>query len=139
MNIEKSLDIIKGKLLMIKRLLEEDEETEHSSAYEMQKEDFNAIETLLTAYEEEKKKNKKNSEWITNLSKENDKLHKLVSIYQEKNKEYYTGIRNLISQIESAIDFMKTDKSKTKVNMYKQKEEDLKLEIVHLKTRLKEE
>ena len=71
----------------------------------------NDIETLLTAYEKEK----------------------------EKNKEYTMKINNLISQIESAIDFMKTDKSKIKVDMYQQKEEDLKLEIVHLKKLLKEE
>ena len=70
-----------------------------------------AIETLLTAYEKEK----------------------------EKNKEYTMKINNLISQIESAIDFMKTDKLKIKVDMYQQKEEDLKLEIVHLKKLLKEE
>lgn len=58
---------------------------------------------------------------------------------KEKNKKYTMKINNLISQIESAIDFMKTDKSKIKVDMYQQKEEDLKLEIVHLKKLLKEE
>lgn len=58
---------------------------------------------------------------------------------KEKNKEYTMKINNLISQIESAIDFMKTDKLKIKVDMYQQKEEDLKLEIVHLKKLLKEE
>ena len=58
MNIEKSLEIVKGKLLMIKKLLKNDEENGHSSSYEMQKEDFEAIETLLTAYEKEKEKNK---------------------------------------------------------------------------------
>lgn len=58
---------------------------------------------------------------------------------KEKNKEYTMKINNLISQIESAIDFMKTDKSKIKVDIYKQKEEDLKLEIVHLKKLIKEE
>ena len=57
MNIEKSLDIVKGKLLMIKKLLKKDEENGHSSSYEMQKEDFEAIETLLTAYEKEKEEN----------------------------------------------------------------------------------
>lgn len=58
----------------------------------------------------------------------------------EKEKEKNnTRINNLISQIENAIDFMKTDKSKIKVDMYQQKEEDLKLEIVHLKKLLKEE
>lgn len=54
-----------------------------------------SIETLLTAYEKEK----------------------------EKNKEYTMKINNLISQIESAIDFLKTDKLKIKVDMYQQKEE----------------
>lgn len=58
MNIEKSLDIIKGKLLMIDKMLKQDQEEGHGSAYEMQKEDFEAIETLLTAYEKEKEKNK---------------------------------------------------------------------------------
>ena len=57
MNIEKSLDIIKGKLLMIDKMLKQDQEEGHGSAYEMQKEDFEAIETLLTAYEKEKEKN----------------------------------------------------------------------------------
>lgn len=42
---------------------------------------------------------------------------------KEKNKEYTMKINNLISQIESAIDFMKTDKLKIKVDMYQQKEE----------------
>ena len=72
---------------------------------------YQAIETLLTAYEKEK----------------------------EKNKLWNMRINNLISQIENAIDFMKTDKTKIKVDMYQQKEEDLKLEIVHLKKLLKEE
>lgn len=81
-----------------------------SIGYEFDK-DAEAIEWILTAYEKEK----------------------------EKNKEYTMKINNLISQIESAIDFMKTDKLKIKVDMYKQKEEDLKLEIVHLKKLLKEE
>lgn len=72
---------------------------------------FEFAETVITAYEKEK----------------------------EKNKEYTMKINNLISQIESAIDFMKTDKLKIKVDMYQQKEEDLKLEIVHLKKLLKEE
>lgn len=71
-----------------------------------------------------------------------DAIRNLLTAYEkekEKNKEYNMGIKNLISQIESAIDFMKTNKSKIKVDMYKQKEEDLKLEIVHLKKLLKEE
>ena len=58
MNIEKSLDIIKGKLLMIDKMLKQDQEEGHGSSYEMQKEDFEAIETILTAYEKEKEKNK---------------------------------------------------------------------------------
>ena len=58
MNIEKSLDIIKGKLLMIDKMLKQDQEEGHGSAYEMQTEDFEAIKTLLTAYEKEKEKNK---------------------------------------------------------------------------------
>ena len=70
------------------------------------------------------------------------KIEHLIKAYkelEEKNKEYTMKINNLISQIESAIDFMKTDKLKIKVDMYQQKEEDLKLEIVHLKKLLKEE
>ena len=59
MNIEKSLDIIKGKLLMIDKMLKQDQEEGHGSAYEMQTEDFEAIETLLTAYEKEKGENVK--------------------------------------------------------------------------------
>lgn len=91
-----------------------------------------AIETLLTAYEYEKETSHYNQ---SQLDIANAKLVE----EKEKNKEYNMGIKNLISQIESAIDFMKTDKSKIKVDMYKQKEEDLKLEIVHLKKLLKEE
>ena len=58
MNIEKSLDIIKGKLLLIDKMLKQDQEEGRGSDYEMQTEDFEAIETLLTAYEKEKEKNK---------------------------------------------------------------------------------
>ena len=58
MNLEKSLDIIKGKFLLIDKMLKQDEEEGRGSAYEMQTEDFEAIETLLTAYEKEKEKNK---------------------------------------------------------------------------------
>jgi len=88
-----------------------EESIEYLKNYKYDNEVRQAIETLLTAYEKEK----------------------------EKNKEYTMKINNLISQIESAIDFMKTDKLKIKVDMYQQKEEDLKLEIVHLKKLLKEE
>ena len=55
-----------------------------------------------------------------------DLIGKLLTAYEkekEKNKEYTMKINNLISQIESAIDFMKTDKLKIKVDMYQQKEE----------------
>ena len=88
-----------------------EESIEYLKNYKYDNEVRQAIETLLTAYEKEK----------------------------EKNKEYTMKINNLISQIESAIDFMKTDKLKIKVDMYQQKEEDLKLEIVHLKKLLKED
>lgn len=100
MNIEDSIKIL-DKFITEHKLFN----IKHSDGLE------EAIETLLTAYEKEK----------------------------EKNKEYTMKINNLISQIESAIDFMKTDKLKIKVDMYQQKEEDLKLEIVHLKKLLKEE
>ena len=63
MNIEKSLDIIKGKLLMIDKMLKQDQEEGHGSAYEMQTEDFEAIEALLTAYEKEKEKNKEKNKF----------------------------------------------------------------------------
>ncbi len=66
MNIEKSLDIIKGKLLMIKKLLKNDEENGHSSSYEMQKEDFEAIETLLASYERELVKSSELEELLEN-------------------------------------------------------------------------
>ena len=59
MNIEKSLDIIKGKLLLIDKMLKQDQEEGYGSAYEMQTEDFEAIETLLTTYEKEKEENVK--------------------------------------------------------------------------------
>ena len=70
MNIEKSLDIIKGKLLMIDKMLKQDQEEGHGSAYEMQTEDFEAIETLLTAYEKEKEKNKEYENMIINHKKQ---------------------------------------------------------------------
>lgn len=68
MNIEESLEIVKCKLLMIKKLLKNDEENGHSSSYEMQKEDFEAIETLLTAYEKEKEKNKELEKKLDEIS-----------------------------------------------------------------------
>ena len=70
MNIEKSLDIIKGKLLMIDKMLKQDQEEGHGSAYEMQTEDFEAIETLLTAYEKETEKNKEYENMIINHKKQ---------------------------------------------------------------------
>lgn len=86
MNIEKSLDIIKGKLLMIKRLLKNDEENGHGSSYEMQEEDFEAIETLLTAYEKEKEKNKKAIEFIKENSHEfNCKRDELIELEFDDN------------------------------------------------------
>lgn len=59
MNEEEIMDIIKGKLLMIKRMLEEDDNDGHASAYEIQSEDFEAIQGLLDLYNKEKEKNKK--------------------------------------------------------------------------------
>lgn len=47
-------------------------------------------------------------------------------------------IKNLIAQIESAIEFMKTDKTKIKVVLSEQKEKDLRLEIMHLKKLMEE-
>lgn len=44
----------------------------------------NDFENLIARYKELEEKNKNNSEWITNLSKENDKLHRLVTTYQEE-------------------------------------------------------
>lgn len=68
MNIEEALDIIKGKLLMIDKMLKQDQEEGHGSAYEMQTEDFEAIETLLTAYEKEKEKNKELEKKLDEIS-----------------------------------------------------------------------
>lgn len=89
-------------------------------------------EYLLSELEKEKEKNKELSEHADNLLGEKE-------YYQDCYDGITFKINNLISQIESAIDFMETDKSKIKVDMYQQKEEDLKLEIVHLKKLLKEE
>ena len=83
MNIEKSLDIIKGKLLMIDKMLKQDQEEGRGSAYEMQTEDFEAIETLLTAYEKEKEKNKRYEKYL----KSKDKQHEQVLEYLETEKE----------------------------------------------------
>ena len=69
MNLEKSLDIIKGKLLLIDKMLKQDQEEGRGSAYKMQTEDFEAIETLLTAYEKEKEKNKKAIDFINERKK----------------------------------------------------------------------
>ena len=93
---------------------------------------INLFEKIVWFYEKEKKKNKELSEHADNLLGE--KEH-----YQDCYDGITFKINNLISQIENAIDFIKTDKSKIKVDMYQQKEEDLKLEIVHLKKLLKEE
>lgn len=82
--------------------------------------------------EKEKERNKELSEHADNLLGEKE-------YYQDCYDGITFKINNLISQIESAIDFMKTDKLKIKVDLYKQKEEDLRLEIVHLKKLLKEE
>lgn len=101
--------------------------------------ELSAIETLLIAYEKEKEHNSKLLEALNTVNHEKSVFIESYEKEKEKNKEYNMGIKNLISQIESAIDFMKTDKSKVKVDMYQQKEEDLKLEIVHLKKLLKEE
>ena len=98
-----------------------------------------AIERLLTDYEQKCNYIKENEIYKKNLFNSYEEKCKELEKEKEKNKEYNMGIKNLISQIESAIDFMKTDKSKIKVDMYKQKEEDLKLEIIHLKKLLKEE
>lgn len=54
---DKIMDIIKGKLLMIERMLKQDDEEGHTSAYEMQFEDFEAIQGLLDLYNKEKEKN----------------------------------------------------------------------------------
>lgn len=59
MNEEKIMHIIKGKLLLIKRMLEEDDNDAHASAYEMQSEDFEAIQGLLDLYSKEKEKVKR--------------------------------------------------------------------------------
>ena len=106
--------------------------------------DYKAIEILLTAYEKEKELLELASNMLDNIDYDQipiaiGELKSELEKEKEKNKEYNMGIKNLISQIESAINFMKTDKSKVKVDMYQQKEEDLKLEIVHLKKLLKEE
>ena len=111
MNIEKSIEILKKFRNYNKFYKEENKDLTITITLEAKESIDKAIERLLTTYEKEK----------------------------EKNKEYNMKINNLISQIENAIDFMKTDKSKVKVDMYQQKEEDLKLEIVHLKKILKEE
>ena len=76
MNLEKSLDIIKGKLLMIDKMLKQDQEEGHGSAYEMQTEDFEAIETLLTAYEKEKEKNKELTDKLKDCDLHYSKLYK---------------------------------------------------------------
>ena len=108
------------------------------------------LENFYTAYKKEKRlaeTNLKDSKEFQDnmcnhrciLNSEVEELEEELEKEKEKNKEYTMKINNLISQIESAIDFMKTDKLKIKVDMYQQKEEDLKLEIVHLKKLLKEE
>lgn len=58
MSEEKIMNIVKGKLLMINKMLEQDQEEGHGSAYEMQAEDFEAIQGLLDLYNKEKAKNK---------------------------------------------------------------------------------
>lgn len=93
MNIEKSLEIVKGKLLMIKKLLKNDEENGHSSSYEMQKEDFEAIETLLTAYEKEKEKNKE--------------LEKIIQILEAKPYTAYTLYGDILHESDEIAQMLK--------------------------------
>ena len=81
------------------------------------------LETLLTAYEEKCKELKKEIQDDLDVRNRWGLTLQELEKEKEKNKEYTMKINNLISQIESAIDFMKTDKSKIKVDMYQQKEE----------------
>ena len=96
MNIEKSLDIIKGKLLMIDKMLKQDQEEGHGSAYEMQTEDFEAIETLLTAYEKEKEKNETLEELLQG------RLFELYKYYKDLASEYQANCisKNKIKPIQ---------------------------------------
>lgn len=65
-------------------------------------------------------------------------LGKELHIYEE-NSVSNLKINALIKQIEAAIDFSKTDKSKTKVNKIDQQTEDLEREIQHLKKLMEDE
>ena len=97
MNIEQAIDILKNSIADYV-IGEYCEKCADNKICDDRNEDCyyqQAIDTVVTAYEKEK----------------------------EKNKEYTMKINNLISQIESAIDFMKTYKLKIKVDMYQQKEE----------------
>ena len=97
MNIEKSLDIIKGKLLLIDKMLKQDQEEGRGSAYEMQTEDFEAIETLLTAYEKEKEKNKKIENELKDITKKYMEAESVKFWYNYIHKD---KIRKMLQELE---------------------------------------
>ena len=88
---------------------------------EEQKRKAYAIENLIKEYKRLKEEN-------TYL-----KTHILTPTTIKLNYIPKYKVENLITQIESAIEFMKTDKTKIKVVLSEQKEKDLRLEIMHLK------
>lgn len=122
---EKIMDIIKGKLLMIKRMLEEDDNDGHTSAYEMQSEDFEAIQGLLDLYNKEKEKNKeledtlkqtqnswyKDTKVIEKQSKEIEELNRLKGF--EMLDIFNMGKQSSRQRIE--FDYVDKDKIKAKI------------------------
>lgn len=97
MSEDKIMDIVKGKLLMINKMLEQDQEEGHGSAYEMQAEDFEAIQGLLDLYNKGKEKNKNvrdrieyyllnNSTIENNPERLREELIKLQDLLEEDNK-----------------------------------------------------
>lgn len=110
MNEEEIMDIIKGKLLMIKRMLEEDDNDGHASAYEMQSEDFEAIQGLLKLYNKEKEKNKEHKTRIRNLE------CKII-----RQKEQISGLRSKY-HVDAWLedDYISKDKIKAKIEEVEQ-------------------
>lgn len=97
MNEDKIMEIIKGKLLVIEKMLKQDRKEGYSSAYEMQLKDFEAIRGLLDLYNKVKEKNKKvidrieyyllnNSTVENNPERLKEELIKLQKILKEDNK-----------------------------------------------------
>lgn len=97
MSEDKIMDIIKGKLLMIDKMLKQDQEEGHGSAYEMQNEDFEAIQGLLDLYQKEKEKDRRIK----------DELKKIVDLYDnilQCTRKYNDELANILCDLQELLE-----------------------------------